>query len=169
VTFHATIESLQMSIPMTPEQFWRAYLDTLPGDHPAHALPVPEAEGFGDSPELAEKLGHLIHEGVKTATCASLREHEYDGSPVPKVGEYSIVLDGQGAPLVIYQLTEVTIRSYHEVDASFAYEEGEGERSLESWREAHWRFFKRVHDAFGIPTDVKMPLVCQRFRVVFRS
>jgi uncharacterized protein YhfF len=157
-----------MSISMTPEQFWRAYLTTLPPDNPARALPTPEAERFGDSPELADELGHLIHQGVKTATCASLREHEYDGSPIPQVGQYSIVLDGQGEPLVIYELTEVTIRPYDEVDASFAFEEGEGDRSLASWREGHWRFFTRVHGTLGIPTDEKMPLVCQRFRVVFR-
>ena len=154
---------------MSPGEFWRAYLATLPSDHPAHALPIPEAEGFGDSPELADELGHLIHGGIKTATCASLREHEVDGSPIPKVGEYGIVLDGRDRPLVIYQLTEVTIRPYDEVDASFAFEEGEGERSLASWREGHWRFFSRIHGALGIPTDEKMPLVCQRFRVVFRK
>jgi uncharacterized protein YhfF len=152
-----------------PEAFWRAFLATLPPGHPAHSLPVPEAEAFGDSPELADELGHLIHDGIKTATCASLREHEFDGSPVPQVGQYSIVLDGRGEPLVIYELTEVTIRPYNEVDASFAYEEGEGERTLESWRDGHWRFFSRVHGALGIPTDDKMPLVCQRFRVVFRK
>lgn len=78
------------------------------------------------------------------------------------------MLDGQGEPLVVYELYEVTIRPYDEVDASFAFEEGEGERSLESWREGHWRFFSRVHGALGIPTDEKMPLVCQRFRVVFK-
>lgn len=81
---------------MTPKAFWQAYLATLPADHRAHSLPVPEAEGFGDSPELAEELGRLIHDGVKTATCASLREHEYDGSPVPKSANTVSCWTGRG-------------------------------------------------------------------------
>lgn len=153
---------------MTPEQFWRAYLATLPSDHRAHTVPVPIAAGFGDSPRLADELGQLMYEGKKTATCASLWEHEADGSPVPKVGDYDIVLDGQGEPLCINELTEVIIRPYDEVDATFASEEGEGDQSLEYWRAAHWRFFSRTLAAIGREADPKMPLVCQRFRVVFR-
>ncbi len=153
---------------MTPEMFWRAYLATLPADHPAHTLPTPVAEGFGDSPALAEELGQLIYRGLKTATCASLWEHEAEGIPIPQVGLYDIVLDGQGEPLTINELTEVTIRPYDEVDAAFAYEEGEGDRSLASWRDGHWRFFSRVLAKIGREADPKMPLICQRFRVVFR-
>jgi uncharacterized protein YhfF len=154
---------------MTPEAFWRAYLATLSPDHPAHTLPIPAAEGFGDSPELAEELGQLIYRGIKTATCASLWEHEAEGSAIPQPGQYEIVLDGQNQPLAIYLLTEVTIRPYDEVDASFAFDEGEGDRSLESWRDGHWRFFSRVLATIGLQVDPKMPLVCQRFRVVYRK
>ncbi|MCM2271264.1 MAG: ASCH domain-containing protein [candidate division Zixibacteria bacterium] len=153
---------------MTPDQFWHDYLATLPADHPAHTLPVPEASGFGDSPGLADELGELIHLGTKTATCASLWEHEHDGSALPTVGLYEIVLDGRDQPLAITVLTEVTIRPYDEVDAAFAYDEGEGDRSLENWREGHWRFFSRIHAAIGLEVSRTMPLVCQRFKVVYR-
>jgi uncharacterized protein YhfF len=153
---------------MTPELFWRAYLATLPPDHRAHTLPLPVAEGFGDSPELADELGNLIYHGIKTATCASLWEYETAGTPIPKVGQYDIVLDGQNQPLAINELTEVIIKPFEEVDAAFAFEEGEGDRSYESWRAGHWRFFSRVLAAIGREADPKMPLICQRFRVVFR-
>ena len=49
--------------------------------------------------------------------------------------------------------TEVTYRRFGEVDAAFAHEEGEGDRSLAYWREAHRRLFwaagqvQRRHDA----------------------
>ncbi len=153
---------------MTPEIFWQAFLATLPPDHRAHTLPHPVAEGFGDSAELAEELGQLINQGIKTATCASLWEHEAEGIPIPVVGQYDIVLDGQQQPLLISEMTEVTIRPYDEVDSSFAFEEGEGDRSLESWRAGHWRFFSRILAKIGREPDQKMPLICQRFRVVFR-
>lgn len=153
---------------MTPDQFWHDYLATLPADHPARQLPLPEAWGFGDSPALADELGELVYLGSKTATCSSLWEHEKDGSAIPKVGQYEIILDGHDRPLAITMLTEVTIRPYDEVDAAFAYDEGEGDRSLEYWREGHWRFFSRIHAAIGLEVSRTMPLVCQRFKVVFR-
>ncbi len=151
-----------------PHAFWKEFLDTLPPDHPAHSLPVPVAEPFGDNPKLADELGHLIHQEIKTATCASLWEHEHEGSAIPQVGQYEIVLDGQNQPLAIYLLTEVSIRPFDEVDASFAFEEGEADRSLESWREGHWRFFSRILKPLGLEADRKMPLVCQRFQVVYK-
>ena len=55
-----------------------------------------------------------------------------------------------------------------EVDARFAYEEGEGDRSLEYWQEAHWRFFSRTLPNVGREPTTDMPLVCERFRVVYK-
>lgn len=149
--------------------FWHQYLSTLPSDHPDHSLSVPAAWRFGDSPELADELAHLVHAGVKTATCASFWECEADGDPLPRVGSYSIILDGRDKPVAIIQTIEVTIRPFIEVDAGFASEEGEGDRSLEHWREGHWRFFQRNLSRLGLVPDPSMPLICERFRLVFKG
>ncbi len=60
------------------------------------------------------------------------------------------------------------IKPYDQVDAAFAYEEGEGDRSLAYWREAHRRFFTRTLAVIGREFDETMPLVCERFRVLYR-
>ena len=78
------------------------------------------------------------------------------------------MLDGSGKPLCIIETTEVEVRPYEEVDASFACEEGEGDRSLKYWREAHWRFFSRTLPNIGREPAPDMPLVCERFRVIHR-
>jgi uncharacterized protein YhfF len=96
-----------------------------------------------------------------------LWEWEAEGSPIPEVGMKSIVLDGDGEPLCIIETTEVQIRPYNEVDAQFAFEEGEGDRSLAYWREAHWRFFSRVLAKIGREPVANMPLVCERFQVIY--
>jgi uncharacterized protein YhfF len=126
------------------------------------------AEGWGDSPRLADELGTLIVNGVKTATCSALWEYEAEGSSLPEVGLKTIVLDGDGDPLCIVETTEVEVRPYDEVDARFAYEEGEGDRSLEFWRDAHWRFFSRTLPTIGRVPTADMPLVCERFRVIYK-
>ena len=148
------------------EAFWQAYLAALPaGAKPA--LNRYEAWGFGDSPEMADDLGQLVKAGIKTATCSLRWEYEADGDPLPQVGELSIILDGAGDPLCIIETTEIEVKPYNEVDAQFAYEEGEGDRSLAYWRQVHWRFFSRVCDRIKRPLSETMPLVCERFRVVY--
>jgi uncharacterized protein YhfF len=111
---------------------------------------------FGDSRTLADELVDLVPKGVKTATCST--EDEPNTS---KPGERWIVLDGQGEPRCVIESTEVTYRRYSEVDAAFAHDEGEGDRSLAYWREAHRRYFGRL----GRFSE-DMMLMCERFRLV---
>ena len=159
-------DSQQQESNQAVDEFWQAYLATLPTARAA-TLAQPEAWGFGDSPRMADALGQLVRRGVKTATCGLLWEYEAEGEPIPEAGELSIILDGAGQPLCITELTEVVIRPYNEVDAQFAYDEGEGDRSLQFWRDAHWRFFTRVCKWIDRELSETMPLVCERFRVVF--
>jgi uncharacterized protein YhfF len=93
---------------------------------------------------MADELGALIASGTKTATYSALWEYEGTREPLPETGLKNIVLDGNSDPLCIIEATEVEVRSYDWVDAQFAYEEREGDRSLEYWREVHWRFFSRT-------------------------
>lgn len=146
--------------------FWQKYQQTAVAIQDRITDP-PETWGFGDSPEMADELGQLVFTGIKTATCSLLWEYEAEQEPIPQVGELSIVLDGHGDPLCIIKITEVIVRAYSQVDAQFAYEEGEGDRSLSYWRAVHWRFFSRLCDKLGLEVSEDMALVCERFQVLF--
>ena len=148
------------------EAYWNGFLETLPADSPLRDERY-VAEAWGDSPRLADELGALIVDGTKTATCSALWEYEAEGSALPEVGSKTVVLDGNGDPLCIMETTEVEVHPYNEVDARFAYEEGEGDRTLEYWRDAHWRFFSRTLPEIGKEPTTDMPLVCERFRVIY--
>jgi uncharacterized protein YhfF len=50
-----------------------------------------------------------------------------------------------------------------EVDETFAYDEGEGDRTLAYWRQAHRTYFDRLRQF-----EENMLLWCERFRVVER-
>lgn len=146
------------------KQFWQAYLATLPeGQRPT----TYRAESWGDNPQLADELAALIILGKKTATCSALWEWEAEGEPIPQVGRKTILLSSAGEPLAVLETTEVSIRAYQEVDAQFAHDEGEGDLTLQSWREGHWRFFDRTLTRIGKKPTLDMPLVCERFRVVY--
>ena len=146
-------------------EFWERCRELRPAwRDPTFA--TPEAWGFGDGPDMADRLGALVVSGVKTATCGALWEYEHEKSPLPDMGELGIVLDGKGAPLCLIETTNVTILPFDEVPADFAYAEGEGDRTLANWREAHWDFFSRFLPTIGIEPARDMPLVCERFRVL---
>jgi uncharacterized protein YhfF len=117
-----------------------------------------EAFSFGDSPALADELAALVLAGIKTVTCWAAS----DGTPT-YIGKQMVVLSGSGFPLAVIETVELTQRSFNEVDASFAYNEGEGDRSLAYWREAHWRYFTRIGQF-----SEDMLLYCERFRLVER-
>jgi uncharacterized protein YhfF len=123
---------------------------------------VPEAYrslrsfAFGDSPRLADELLELVVKGVKTATC-STEDEPNTSTP----GERWVVLDGSGTPRCVIETVEVSYRRYNEVDAAFAHDEGEGDRSLDYWRDAHRRYFGRLGKF-----SEDMMLMCERFRLI---
>ena len=111
---------------------------------------------FGDGPELADELLDLVMKGVKAATC-STEDEPNTSTP----GERWIVLDGRGQARCVIETTEVTYRRFGNVDAAFAHEEGEGDRSLAYWRQAHRNYFGRQGKF-----SEDMMLMCERFRLV---
>ena len=117
-----------------------------------------ETFSFGDSPALADELASLVLAGVKTATCWAAVE-----GLKTAVGKRTVMLNGFGRPLAVIETVELEQRRFDEVDAAFAYDEGEDDRSLASWREAHRRYFTRL----GQYAD-NMLLYCERFRVIER-
>jgi len=111
---------------------------------------------FGDGPELADELLELVLKGIKTATCST-----EDDPNTSTAGERWIVLDGSGTPRCVIETTEVTYRRFGDVDAAFAHDEGEGDRSLAYWQQAHRNYFGRL----GRFSE-DMMLMCERFRLV---
>ena len=149
------------------QAYWDKFLESLPANSPYHTKTYSEG-GYGDSPELMNELIQLVLIGRKTATCGSLWEWEAEDKPLPKVGNVWVELDGSGNPVCITETVEVTIRKYNEVDADFARAEGEGDLSLDYWREAHKNYFSRVLRKIGKDFSEDMPLVCERFRIVYK-
>lgn len=117
-----------------------------------------ESFSFGDTPELADELAALVLSGTKTATCWAAS----DGA-LTEVGKRMVMRDGAGTALAVIETLELSQRRFDEVDAAFAFAEGEGDRGLAYWREAHRQYFGR-RGQFA----EDMLLYCERFRIVER-
>ncbi len=124
---------------------------------------------FGYGVEQGDSLLACVLDGPKRATAGALWVYEAEGEAVPVPGDYSVILDGHGIARCIIRTTQVDVTPFDEVDAAFAYDEGEGDRSLEYWREAHWPYFVRELAELGREAVPDMPVVCERFEVVYRS
>jgi uncharacterized protein YhfF len=146
-------------ITPTVQAFW----DAFAGATGTQATFDAWAFGGEDTPGLATELGVLVRDGPKRATTSQLSWYEDDGEPMPVVGAYGVVLDGEGGPLCIVKTTRVEVRPFGEVDDEFAWVEGEGDRSLKYWREAHERFFA----AEGRPVEEDTLVVLERFDLVW--
>ena len=117
---------------------------------------------FGGGGALADELGALALSGKKTATCTTLSEYQESGEDVPRPGDRSVVSNSQGEPLGVIETTSIAIIPAGSVDAAFACDEGEGDRTLSYWRSAHERYFASQGRAL---TDDTL-LVCERFKLV---
>jgi uncharacterized protein YhfF len=147
------------------EAFWKTFLANLPeGVSPPEDYQVWH---FSDNKESADRLGELVRAGIKTATCSLLWSYEVEDQSLPQVNTYSVITNWEGTPLCIILTTEVEVRDFDKVDAVFAYEEGEGDRSLDFWRRVHWEVFSNECSMIGYRPAPSMPLVCERFRKVY--
>jgi uncharacterized protein YhfF len=122
---------------------------------------------FGDSAELADELSALVVHGPKRATAGLLSDFGPDGEPLPEAGVYSVVLDGRDRPVCVIRTTEVVVKPVGAVDAAFAWDEGEGDRTVDWWLAAHRAFFTRDLERRGLPYSDDLPAVFERFELVW--
>lgn len=143
---------------------WDAYVAT--GGATSGVDPV-GIEAFGDSPQLADELLGLVLAGRKRGTATLEAELGASGDPAPAVGDHWVMCDGAGAPRCVLRTTKVDAVRFDDVDESFARTEGEGDLSLEQWREGHRRYWQRVAARVGVPFGPDSIVLAERFVVVW--
>ena len=149
----------------TVEELWAAFLEARP-DLAGPETP-PAAWHFCDNQADADELAELVLAGRKRATAGALWSYEAEDEPLPQPGDFSIVTDWDGAAVCVIRTTAVEVVPFDEVSEEFAATEGEGDASLAFWREAHWAAFSRELEGIGRSPQPDMPVVCERFEVVY--
>ena len=152
---------------MTPQQqaFWDAFKRAS-----GETVDTPQdISAFGDSPEMADALLDLILIGQKRATCSLARWYvgpEAD-TPMPRPGNLSLILDGKAEPRCVLRITSVEIKPVGDADAQFAWDEGEGDRTLEDWMQGHCAFWQREGQREGFEFSTDMDAVFERFELAW--
>ncbi len=132
---------------MTPEQLWKEFVEKFP----SYKGKSYDIFTFGDKPD---ELLQLVISGEKTATSCI-----YRGGNTNQAGDISIILDSTGNAQAIIEDTKVSVVPFNNVDADFARKEGEGDKTLATWRKIHKAYWKDI-------TPDTM-LECEEFRLLY--
>ncbi|MGF1841603.1 ASCH domain-containing protein [Vibrio clamense] len=116
----------------------------------------------------ANLCAELILRGEKQASCSLAHWYKFEGELMPETGHLQVVTNWDGKPICIVEITSVSECKYNEVTPEFAAAEGEGDKTLKWWRNAHWNFFSRECEELGIAPSEDMLLILERFKVVFK-
>ena len=131
---------------------------------------LPTAE-FGFPGPLRDRLVGAILAGAKTSTTGLVVDFEHAGDPLPEAGAREAVIDSDGRPVAITELTDVRVVPLADVELEHVVAEGEGHTSVAQWRANHERFWhspemRAALDDPGFTVDDTTRVVLQRFRLV---
>ena len=145
---------------MTAQQMWEQYKTISQISDNAY-----DSWAFGDDPDT---LAALVLEGRKTATASVYELYELDGEELPKVGTYSVIMDSKDHAVCIIKDTAVTVVPFRNVDEEQARFEGEGDLSLDYWRDVHRQCFSDWMSESGLVFSEDTKVVLEKFEVVYR-
>lgn len=129
-----------------------------------------KAWGFGGVEESdTDKLAELVLQGKKFGTASSYDEYVMEDitDEIPKVGDYSVILNSMDEAVCVIRDYDVYIRPFGDVPPFHAYAEGEGNMSLEYWRDVHTSFFKECLDETDMPFNQESKIICEKFSVEY--
>ena len=144
---------------MTAEEMWRKYCQENNINHQDY-----QVWSFGVE---ADQLAELVKSGHKTATSSLYQLYALEKEALPQVGDFSVILDGNNQAACIIQNTQVYQRAYGKIDVGHAYKEGEDDRSLKAWYQAHDEIFTQWLREVGLELTDSTPIWCEEFRCVY--
>lgn len=152
---------------MTAEQLWYKFCSEMKVEE---ATPY-EAWSFGGDTATADALLNLVLQGRKFGTASAYDEYVAEDAldELPKIGDYSVLVNSNGEAVCIIRNYDVYIRPFAEVPPFHAYAEGESDRSLGSWKDIHTRFFVPNLQAIGKTLNEMSMIVCEKFTVEYTA
>jgi uncharacterized protein YhfF len=137
---------------------------------PADLALMPRAE-FGFPGPLRDQLVAAILNGSKTSTTGLVADYEHEGEALPEAGSRSVVIDSDGRPVAVIEVTEVRVVPLAQVDLAHVVDEGEADTTVAGWRAGHERFWhspdmRAALEEPGFTVNDATLAVLERFRLI---
>jgi uncharacterized protein YhfF len=130
---------------------------------------LPTLELAFPGPEREQGVAAILT-GEKTALTGLLQILERTGEALPAPGQRFSVLDSEGQPAALIELTDVSVIPIGSVDDAHVKLEGRRYLDVSEWRAAHEALFASaaVTEFLGEPArlDDEALVVCERFRLI---
>lgn len=146
---------------MKAQQMWQQFIAT----YPEYQDKMYQAWSYGVEPD---ELSRLTFEHIKTATASAFEEYALENEALPEEGELNIILDADEEAVCITKTIKVSVVPFSEVSKEHAFKEGEGDRSLQYWRDVHKLFFEDSYTTRGLVFHEHIPVVCEEFKVIYK-
>ena len=130
--------------------------------------PAPQVVHFCDNEKDANQCAELVCKDIKRATSHSLLGLQLRGESLPKIGDFKIVTNWKGEAKCVIRTTAVKMLPYFTIHAEHARLEGEGDKSLEYWKNVHWDYYTRELAPFGKTPKESMIVVFERFEKLYQ-
>ena len=121
-----------------------------------------DAWQFGDTPD---ELAQLVIQGKKTTTTGAHMIYELKNKPLPVVGQYSIILNGNDEPVAVIKVIDVQVMPMNQVSEKHTAGEGDCDEGYEFWWDLHKEFFSKGLAKFGKEFSEDMLVVCKEFEL----
>ena len=130
---------------------------------------APKVIHFCDNEKDANTCVNLVCKDVKRATSHSLLGLQLRHEELPRIGDFAIVTDWSGKAKCVIRTTSVRLIPFFSVREEHARLEGEGDKSLEHWKKAHWDYYTRELGEFGRTPLESMIVVFEEFETLFQK
>lgn len=145
---------------------WGDFLDA----HLEYAfVETPTVSHFCDNEQDANQCAKLVLENKKKLTCHSLLGFQLREERLPRVGDFTIITDWNGAAQCIVKTTAVQLKPFFSITEQEAILEGEGDLSLDYWKKVHLEYYTRELSPYKRKPQESMIVVCEQFEKVFEK
>lgn len=144
------------------EKYWKRFIEK----NEEYKESEYEVWSFGHTDNLANKLIGYVRERRKTGTSSALEMYEVD-EKVPEESDISIITHGNGLPGCIIKTEEIRKKKFKDITEEEARLEGEGDLSLEYWRNVHEHFFRNEYEEKGKEFSEEIPVIFEIFEVIY--
>lgn len=142
--------------------FWQAFLEQTSTPENSYCN---RCTYFGESEEESVEIMEQLLRGEKTAISHCVPHYIVTRSPMPKVGDYTMVTDYYGNPGCILKCVDVVIDPIGAIPAEIAEREREGELAL--WQQRKRQAFQALSQKSGFHYNDELPVLMELVERVF--
>lgn len=135
--------------------------------HPDAALPTGyQVRWIGLDRPTTQQIFDLVRRGDKTGTFTLPWIVSRTDQPAPAVGDVVILIDFDGAPVMLVRLERIHEVAFGAITAADTAIDGSPVRDLAVWKPLHTQYWGALLRPFGLQVTPDMPVWVEKFSIV---